>query len=303
MRVVVTGASGFIAHYLLEELVRHGHGVGAATRDQERPRTIPELDLVWQLGVDYHKPDSFITPGTEAVIHLAAVMPESGELAREIWSNVSSTYACYNALAGIGGKQFILASSQMVYGPQKFLPVTENSRCRPDSAYGLSKLAAEKILSDLQESGSPGLSCLRLAEVFGFGQERGYVGDRLIKMAVGDQVVTLFGHYRALRDFIYVKDAVRGIRLALESCVSGVFNVGSGKGRTIEQYAQACQKYLGMGKHPLQYGPATRASDPPSDFYMSIEKARKAFGYQPDFDLAGAMADIRTLAGCDSDKA
>lgn len=295
MRVVVTGASGFIARYLLKELVGRGHEVAAVTRAAEKPWTYP--DLVWHLAVDYHEPDRFTTSGTEAVIHLAAVMPEHRELERDIWFNISSTYACYNALSRIGGKHFIFVSSQMVYGAQKLLPVTENALCRPGSAYGLSKLAAEKIILELQESGDISVSCLRLSEVFGLGQERGYVHDKFVKMGIKDQPITLFGHYRAIRDFIYVKDAVRAICLALESGIPGVFNVGGGKGGTIEQYAQACQEYLGTGRHPLHYGPAVRESDPPPDFYMSIEKARKAFGYQPAFDLAGAMADIRKLAG------
>ncbi|MGO8762366.1 MAG: NAD-dependent epimerase/dehydratase family protein [Desulfobaccales bacterium] len=299
MRVVVTGASGFIARYLLKELVGRGYEVVAVTRAKEKPCTY--TDPVWHLGVDYRKPDQFITPGTEAVIHLAAVMPDSTWGEKDIWCNLSSTYACYTALFRNGGNQFIFASSQMVYGSQKVLPVTENALCRPNSAYGLSKLAGEAILLKFYKSDDLRVSCLRFAEVFGLGQERGYVRDQFIKMAIKDQPITLFGHYRAIRDFIYVKDAVRAIRLALESCVSGVFNVGGGKGRTVEQYAQACHKYLGTGRHPLQFGPVTGASDPPSDFYMSIEKAREAFGYQPDFDLAEAMADIRKLVGCAND--
>lgn len=301
MRVVVTGASGFIARYLLKELVGRGHEVAAVTRAMEKPWTHP--DLVWHLEVDYHKPDHFITSGTEAVIHLAAVMPDNSRGEKDIWCNVSSTYACYTALLRNGGKQFIFASSQMVYGQQKVLPVTENALCRPNSAYGLSKLAAETLLLQFYKSDDLCVSCLRLAEVFGLGQERGYVRDKFIQMGIEDKPITLFGHYRAIRDFIYVKDAVRAICLALESGCSGVFNVGSGEGHTIEQFAQACQKYLGTRRQPLHYGSATGESDPPSDFYMSIEKAREAFGYQPDFDLVGAMADIRKLVGRVSDKA
>jgi UDP-glucose 4-epimerase len=303
MRVVVTGASGFIARYLLKELVGRGHEVVAVTRAMEKPWTHP--DLIWHLGVDYHKPDHFITSGTEAVIHLVAVMPDNSNSwgGKDIWCNLSSAYACYITLFRNAGKQFIFASSQMVYGQQTVLPVTENALCRPSSDYGLSKLAAETLLLKFYESDDLCMACLRFSEVFGLGQKRGYVRDKFIQMGIEDQPITLFGHYRAIRDFIYVKDAVRAIRLALESCCSGVFNVGSGEGHTIEQFAQACQEYLGTKRHSLHHGPATGESDPPSDFYMSIEKAREAFGYQPDFDLAGAMTDIRKLVGRVSDKA
>lgn len=301
MRVMVTGASGFIGRYLLKELVGRGHEVAAVTRATEKPWA--SSDLVWHLGVDYNKPDHFITSGTEAVIHLVAVMPDNSWGGKDIWCNLSSTYACYTALCRKGGQQFIFASSQMVYGQQKCLPVTENALCRPNSAYGLSKLAAETLLLKFYKSDDLCVSCLRFAEVFGLGQERGYVRDKFIQMSIADQPITLFGHYRARRDFIYVKDAVRAICLTLESGSSGVFNVGSGEGHTIEQFAQACQQYLGTTRHPLHYGSAAGESDPPADFYMSIDKAREAFDYQPDFDLAGAMADIGKLAGRASDKA
>jgi UDP-glucose 4-epimerase len=300
MRVVVTGATGFIGRYLIKELILGGHQVAAVTRAKEKPFTFP--DLVWHLGVDYEQPDSFITFGTGVVIHLAAVIPDHKEEGKDIWFNLSSTYACYAALARIGGQQFILASSQMVYGPQKFLPVSEDAPCRPASAYGLAKLAAETVILNLQKSDGLCVSCLRLAEVFGLGQDHGYARDKFIKLASEGQPITLFGHYQVTRDFIYVKDAVRAICLALEAGSSGVFNVGGGEGHTLEQYALACQKYLGTGRTPVHYGPATPESSRPPDFYMSIEKARQAFGYQPAFDLAGAMADIRKFTGQGCDK-
>lgn len=298
MRIVVTGARGFIGRYLIEELVLNGYEVAAVTRAKEKPCTHP--GVVWHLGVDYHRPGSFITPGTGALIHLPAVMPENGEGEKDLWFNLSSTYACYTALARIGGKQFIFASSQMVYGPQKLLPVAEDAPCRPGSAYGLSKLAAENVILDLQKDDGLCVACLRLAEVFGKGQDHGYVRDKFIDLGIAGQPISLFGHYQVMRDFIYIRDAARAFCLALRAGSPGVFNLGGGEGRTLEQFAQGCQKYLSMGRSPLHYGTASQDSPRPPDFYMSIDKARQAFGYQPAFDLAGAMADIRKLGqGCD----
>lgn len=294
MLIAVTGATGFVGHYLLPILSQR-HQVIALTRAKLAPEKIPEVH--WLTSVDYMDLNEVLPAGTEALIHLAAVLPSPTSSPELFWYNTQSILHLMQALRQAGGRRFVLASSQMVYGSPCELPVNENEICKPTTPYGLSKLAAEAIAMQQKHFLELEVVCLRLAEIFGFGQHRGYAADVILAKALEGSDVVLFGHYRQLRDLLYVKDAARALSLAVDGQTEGVFNIGADKAHSIQEYAQACIEVLGKGQAKLICEPLKQTDEPsPPDFWMDSGKARKQLGFTAKFDLFAAMQDILRLS-------
>ena len=294
MRVAVSGATGFVGGYLLPVLAQK-HSVVALTRGELPTAVLP--GITWRTEAACSPAPPMLPPGTDALIHLAAVLPSPQCPPEAFWFNVQSTFRLMHALRQAGGRRLVLASTQMVYGTPQGLPIKETAVCNPQTDYGVSKLAAEALLR--QQGPRLGLEviCLRLAEIYGFGQQRGYVCDRFVARALAGDNILLFSNFRQMRDLLYVRDAARAFILALESQVQGVFNIGAGRSSSLEDYATACVDILGQGRCKLDYAPEQpNLGNAPPDFWMDFSLAQTQLGFQAQYDLPAAMADILTLA-------
>lgn len=296
MHVAVTGASGFIGRHVLRELSSMGHTVAGITREHASP--FEETDRIhWHTAADYGDCESIIKEGTHTVVHLAAEMSEAAQDELVCWESLRISQALFLSSLKAGAGRFVFASSEMVYGPQTELPVHETARCVPDTHYGLSKFAGEALLSYMAKTVDMKLMVLRIGQVYGLGQSHGYANEKLMQEGLAGKDITLFGHYDQVRDFVYVKDVARGIALAVETGEEGVFNLGGGSGRSIEDFAGACLSVLGKGTGKLKIASGQTMTNRPPDFWMSINRARASFGYEPQYDLEAAMTDILQEAG------
>lgn len=181
MKILVTGATGFVGKAVVDELVRHGHEVYSCGRKQD-------TDLSNYFRADIAAKESveklFKDVGNlDAVIHSAGLAhqfkaPADPEAFRCI--NVEGTRNVAEAAARAGCKKFILMSSISVYGDGKPNPCDESVRCEPSGPYAVSKYEAEKVAVEICEKHGVDLSVVRLATVYGDND----VGNvlRLIKL-------------------------------------------------------------------------------------------------------------------------
>lgn len=249
MTCLVTGAAGFIGSLLVERLLEGGRKVVGIDcfRDFYDPSvkraniaaslnnpmfTLVEADLSASFE---SRLDAAILPGEAVqVFHLAA---QAG--VRRSWGRNFQDYLRDNVMAtqmllewaGRRGSVgcFVNASSSSVYGDSEVSPFSESrSVPRPVSPYGVTKLAAEHLVSLYsKERGIPAVS-LRFFTVYGPRQRPDMAFHRFITAILTGAPVEILGDGRQTRDFTFVSDTVEGLRRAGDGLPGGVYNLGGG---------------------------------------------------------------------------
>jgi nucleoside-diphosphate-sugar epimerase len=208
MNVLVTGASGFIGRYLVEDLVNHGHHVKALTRQSSL-----KIRGAKVLFGDITKPEKFLSKldNVEAVLHNAAYTLDYGKKSMIKKINIEGTQNIANACRKMGIKRIIYTSTAGVYGfPNTNEEITEKSAYKPLNVYHKSKLEGEKILRNYVDLS---ISVVRPSLVLG-ARGKGTIilldnikEGRLNYIGTGDQYISL----------VHPKDVAQCLRLVLEN--------------------------------------------------------------------------------------
>jgi UDP-glucuronate 4-epimerase len=290
MRIVVTGAAGFIGSHLCDELVARGHhvvGIDGFTRFYARAlkernvaglRQVPSFTL--------HECNLLDAPGlagaftgADAVCHLAGrAGVRGGAPAVFEAGNVRATETVMHTAARAGARRVVLASSSSVYGPAGG-PVREDARLRPLSLYARSKRRAELVAGRLARRHGLELVTLRYFTVYGPRQRPDMAFAHFVRAALDGGEMPLLGDGRQQRDFTYVGDAVEATALALEDGRPGaVYNVAGGRPAALADALRVLATEL--GRAPAL---APRPADvrEPRSTAADLERARTELGWEP----------------------
>jgi nucleoside-diphosphate-sugar epimerase len=169
MTTLVTGATGRIGSRFVPRLLDQGDEVVLLVRDAARAEPLADRGARLLEG-DLREEDtpSRAVAGVDAVVHLAASfrgVPETEAVA----VNRDATARLARAAVEGGVSRFVLASTNLVFGPGRGRPAREDDPPKPAGAYPASKAAAENVLRDLHEREGLGLRILRFAFVYGEG--------------------------------------------------------------------------------------------------------------------------------------
>ena len=193
MRVLITGANGFLGRHVVDAFVRRGHWVRALVRPATK---LDEID--WDTGVDVFRADlrhardvAKAFEGVEALVHLAAVV--QGDYEGQFAGTVVTTERLLNAMAQTETKRIVLASSFSVYDWSEITgSLREESPLEADiytrDAYAASKLWQERLVRRAAEVNGWGLTVLRPALIWGRGHPyTGRVGQGLgrLRLVIG----------------------------------------------------------------------------------------------------------------------
>ncbi|MFB7618761.1 NAD-dependent epimerase/dehydratase family protein [Kitasatospora sp. NPDC056181] len=242
MRVLVTGAYGFVGNAVVRRLAEAGHEVVALTH--RPPGTpLPTLPVAKVVHGDIRDGAAVATAtaGVDAVCHLAALtrVRESFEMPDEYHDvNVNGTASLLDALAdraAVDRPVVVFGSTAAIYGAPEQQPIGEDVTPAPGNPYGMSKLAADQLLQRRGESGAIRAVSLRCFNISG---SVGGVGDgdesRIIPKALAVAAgryphLEMNGDGSAIRDFVHVDDLARAYVLALNAPVSPyrAYNVGA----------------------------------------------------------------------------
>jgi UDP-glucose 4-epimerase len=221
MRVLVTGATGFVGSQLLPALVAEGHDVFAAARDSGRLEPTSGITPVdCDLGTSI---DGSSLPEVEAILHLAQANVRFPEGANELYRvNTTSTQELLGHGLRVGARRFVLTSSGSVYGfgPK---PFAESDPVRPHDFYALTKIHAEQLVAAYQEHF--GTTVLRLFAPYGPGQA-GRLIPSLAQRVRRGEAVTLNGGGQPRMNPIYVDDLVAVLLASLGRDGHETVNVG-----------------------------------------------------------------------------
>ena len=289
MKVLVTGAKGFVGHWLIQHLEAEGDQVLGldAEVDITEPYGLRKVVVDW---------------GPDAVCHLAALASVGAS-----WGASESTYQVNTvgaanvldaALACSVRPRVLLVSSSEVYGRVGLedLPVSEDRPFAPVSPYAASKAAAELI--GLQTWLGSGLEVIR-ARPFnhtGPGQRPDFVVPALaqqVALAVrtgADRLNT--GNLEARRDLSDVRDVVRAYRLLLAGGEPGaVYNVCRGEAVSILEVANRLLSIAGVDL-PIVVDPARVRPVEIPELRGDSGRIRRGVGWEPEFDLDSTLADV-----------
>jgi UDP-glucuronate 4-epimerase len=244
MRALVTGAAGFIGSTLVDELLADGaevRGVDVFTGyydAQQKRRNLSgarDCERFTLVEADLRSADlAELLDGIDVVFHQAAQPGVRSSWARGfeeyVQQNVLSTQRLLEAAKMVDLQRFVYASSSSVYGQAARYPTVEIDVPAPTSPYGVTKLAAEHLVSLYSANfGIPGVS-LRYFTVYGPRQRPDMAIHRLIQAARLGQPFPLYGDGAHIRDFTFVADVVRANLLAGTRPLppGAVFNVAGG---------------------------------------------------------------------------
>lgn len=297
-RILVTGGAGFIGSHLVEALLEKGCSVSVIDNlYMGKRQNVPAEARFFEGDILDASCLARAMEGVDRVVHLAArvaIRDSVDHFFEDARTNLMGTLQVLHHCGKRGVKRFVLASSMAVYGDsQDPTPISESYLQEPISPYGLSKLAAEKYVGLLARQLDLPSICLRYFNVYGPRQTfTPYVGviTIFIRSLQQGRPPIVFGDGNQQRDFVYVGDITRATLLALESDVTGeVFNVGSGKGTSVNQIARLLIQKLKPGLEPL-YAPPQLGEIRHS--IADISKIRERLGFRPEGELAEKIDEV-----------
>jgi NAD dependent epimerase/dehydratase len=258
-KILITGAGGFIGSHLTEELVREGEDVRALVRYNSRDERglLEDLskEIQNQIEVipgDLKDPDGVkkAVKGCSRVFHLGALIAIPYSYVHPfdfVQTNVIGTAHLFNAcLEEKGLEKIIHTSTSEVYGTAQYIPIDEKHPLQAQSPYAASKIAADKLAESYYLSFGLPIATLRPFNTFGPRQSLRAIIPTIISQAIEDKKIRL-GNTRPRRDFLFVKDTVRGF-IELGKCdeaVGKVVNIGTGKDISIGELVKKILNLMG----------------------------------------------------------
>jgi nucleoside-diphosphate-sugar epimerase len=262
MKVLVTGASGFIGHTLCKHLLQSGWSVRAATRSASSVTAIPPGAEVARItSVDGATDWVEALGGVEAVVHLAArvhVMREShpDPLAAFRTVNTEGTSRLAAMAAGAGARRIVYVSSIKVNGEQTTSgPFTEADVPSPDDAYGVSKWEAEQALWETARRTGLEVVVLRPPLVYGPGAPGNF--NRLLRF-IRLGIPLPLGSIRNQRSFMYVENLCDAIRACLQhpAAAGRTFLLSDGEDISTPELIRLLSHYLGRRSKLIPFPPS-----------------------------------------------
>jgi UDP-glucose 4-epimerase len=301
MRALVTGGAGFIGSNLVRRLFEHGLGVRILDNFSSGYRTNlhPDAEVVEGDVRDPHAVDAAVA-GCELVFHLAASVGNTRSIEHPIEDseiNALGTLRVLEAARTHGVKRIVYSSSAGIFGELKTLPIDELHPIDPDTPYGASKLAGEKLCLAYGKLYELEAVCLRYFNVYGVNQRYDAYGNVIPIFAhrvLAGEPVRIFGDGEQTRDLVNVRDvAEANLLAATQPSVSGAFNVASGTRVSINELARMVCDAAGAPRQ-IEYTDPRKGDVRHS--LADISRARVAFGYAPSVDLPAGLAEYMAWA-------
>lgn len=287
-RVLVTGAAGFIGRAVVAGLRQRGVPVTAVDREPPDPSWDEGVHVVTGDLADQEVCIAAFETRPSAVVHLAAltsVLRSVDAPMQTFAQNVTITQVLLELSRGSGVDRFVLASTNAVVGDVGAATINANLPLRPLTPYGATKAACEMLLSAY--SGSYGLAtaALRFTNVYGPGMShKDSFVPRMMKAALKDEGVRIYGDGRQRRDLVYIDDVVAGVMLALDKAYDGRAIIGSGRSVSVLEMVEAVRAVTGR---PV---PAEHIEAPAGEMPAVVVDITNDLGYEPAVSLEDGLA-------------
>lgn len=326
MKILVTGAAGFIAGYLIEELLNHNNevvGLDNFSKYGKLKKSYDEhthyrfvegdakdVDLMKELIEDCDQ----VVAGAAIIGGITLFHEYAYDLIAENERIIASSFdAAIWAFKNRKLKKINVISSSMVYENTAVYPSPEGEQYKcspPSSTYGFQKLACEYFAKGAWEQYKLPYTIIRPFNCIGIGERRALcdkevlsgnirlamshvVPDLVQKVLKGQDPLHILGDGSQIRHYTYGGDLARGMRICIEheKAINENFNLSSAVSTTVLELAQLIWQKIN-GDKPFRY-----ISDPPYKYDVqkripSVEKAKNMLGFEAKFSLSDALDEI-----------
>jgi UDP-glucose 4-epimerase len=310
LKILLTGGAGYIGSACLRWLIRHGHDpIAFDDLSEGNVAAVPSDRLIRGDVLDTDALAAAMRhQGTEAVMHFAALasVPDSINDPDNYYRiNVLGTKSVLDAMRLATVPRVVFSSTAATYGFRSEMPLREYTSQTPETPYGTTKLAAERMIQDYARAYDLGYAILRYFNASGADPDGQYGEDRrheahliplTLQVAVGrrEKLLIYGGDWETpdgtcVRDYVHTDDLALAHQLAVENIGPGVgriYNLGSGTGVSVLEVLRACEEAVGR---PIAHEVVPRRPGDPAILIASPERISRELGWAPQF------ADIRAI--------
>jgi nucleoside-diphosphate-sugar epimerase len=283
VKVLVTGATGFVGRHLVAALLARGCAVRAVARSVETAASMPWINDVEFVSADIHAADldvATLTDGCDALAHLAWPGLPNYRALFHFEHNLTADYRFIKSAVKAGVKQVLVTGTCFEYGMQSG-PLSENTEPRPSNPYGLAKHTLHLFLQSLAQEQPFTLQWARLFYLHGEGQNPNSLlaaldraidaGEPSFDMSAGEQ----------LRDFLAIETAASHLASILQQRdFAGVINCASGQPVSVRALVEQRLRERGASLN-LNLGHYPYPTHEPLAFWAVTERLQQLLGESP----------------------
>ncbi len=295
MKLLVTGASGFVGAKVAKLALAAGHEVAGVTRPSGQPRRLaPLAGRILPLSVDLRERRALFAAVAsfrpDAIIHVAwaGVANSARHDTSQFSENIDAACALVEAGAAAGCKAFIGTGSQGEYGAGSTM--REDSLPQPTTMYGAAKVAALYLTRQLCSQAGMRHAWLRLFSTYGPDDNPGWLIPSLIsQMLDGERPQTTLGTQKW--DWLHVDDVARGlIAAAVTPTAEGIFNLGSGQPVQVRCAVEMIRDAAAPGME-LVFGEIPFRPDQVMHMQANNSRLKAATGWAPQVAFNAGIAE------------
>lgn len=304
--VFITGVSGLLGSWVIDELVRREATVTCLLRDEVcnsrffTSQTLKKVNIVrgnvedlqlMQRAINEYEVDTCFHLAAQAIVGTAIRSPVS-----TFESNIKGTWATLEACRQVDTvKRIVVSSSDKAYGAQDELPYKEEFDLKASEPYGTSKACCDLISQCYASTYGLPIAITRFANLYGGGDLNfNRIIPGTIKSLIEKKPVVIRSDGNFLRDFIYIKDAVDGYlllgdKVTDKSLHGEAFNFGNGKPIKVIDLAKLIIKMSRIKDAELRV--LGEAKEEIRDQYVSPAKAKERLGWEPTYSLERGLEE------------
>ena len=308
MRVLVTGAAGFIGSHMVDRLLAAGHSVAGFDNMSTGQRRFLEGALVHPQ-FSFHQCDlldrtslGHAMQGAELVVHFAAnadVRFGTDHPRKDLEQNTIATWNVLEAMREQGCKRIVFSSTGSVYGEPGIFPTPENCPFPiQTSLYGASKAAAEGLIQAYCEGFGMQAYIFRFVSILGERYSHGHVFDFWQQLSRHPDHLHVLGNGHQRKSYLYVQDCIDAIFTALDRAESkvNIFNLGTDEYCEVNDSIGWICEHLGL-KPKLTYSGGERGWVGDSPFILLDCSRIRALGWRPRLTIKeGVLATIQYVS-------
>jgi UDP-glucose 4-epimerase len=300
LRVLVTGAAGFIGSHMVDRLLSAGHSVAGFDNMSTGQRRFLENAMVHPQ-FTFHQADLLdrkslaqAMEGAELVVHFAAnadVRYGTEHRRKDLEQNTIATWNVLETMREQGSKRIVFASTGSVYGEPEIFPTPETCPFPiQTSLYGASKLAAEGLIQAYCEGIGLQGYIFRFVSILGERYSHGHVFDFCQQLSEHPEHLHVLGNGHQRKSYLYVQDCIDAILTAVDRADSklNIFNLGTDEYCEVNDSINWICEHLGL--HPkLTYSGGERGWVGDSPFILLDCSRIRALGWRPRLTIQQAV--------------